>query len=282
MFSFLGKSKPKNLTPPTQRVSQLSGQGLSDPEIINTLRREGYSPKEVDMAMRTALKGAAGGTPLRLPPKEQFATGGMSQQPGPETPAVMQPGGPYQPPQQQAPRNQLPALEDMDDVEAPLPGELDFPALPGTLQQSPQHIEQRQSSRPPITEDNLDDIEPVPLQHRSRHANLKKESELAEMAEGVVEEKWDDFEDEVKNLRDDFTRLQEKVANLERAIENVKSGRGGESADITTRLDAYRESITEVNTRLEGMERAVKDSLTPMMQTMRSLSEAIKSMKDKK
>ncbi len=40
--------------------------------------------------------------------------------------------------------------------------------------------------------------------------------------------------------------------------------------------------MTEVIGRMESIERAMKDSLTPMMQTLRSLSDAIKMLKERK
>ncbi|HLD78548.1 MAG TPA: hypothetical protein VJB16_05975, partial [archaeon] len=46
---------------PTDRVMQLSQQGYSDPEIIRTLREEGFKPTEVDKALKQALKSTAFG-----------------------------------------------------------------------------------------------------------------------------------------------------------------------------------------------------------------------------
>jgi DNA repair exonuclease SbcCD ATPase subunit len=48
------KKQPK--TPPVERVKELSSHGFSEPEIIDVLRREGYSPQEIDIALTQALK----------------------------------------------------------------------------------------------------------------------------------------------------------------------------------------------------------------------------------
>ncbi|MCC5994212.1 MAG: hypothetical protein LM587_01305 [Candidatus Aenigmarchaeota archaeon] len=42
--------------PPVERVKELSSHGFSEPEIVDVLRREGYSPKEIDLALTQALK----------------------------------------------------------------------------------------------------------------------------------------------------------------------------------------------------------------------------------
>ena len=43
---------------PTERVRDLSSKGFSEPEIIDILRREGYSPEEIDKALGEAIKSA--------------------------------------------------------------------------------------------------------------------------------------------------------------------------------------------------------------------------------
>ena len=66
MPSLFGKKKGGKGAP-TERVKTLSTQGLSEPEIIATLRKEGYSPGDVDKAMRTALKEAVSPSPYEKP-----------------------------------------------------------------------------------------------------------------------------------------------------------------------------------------------------------------------
>lgn len=51
---------------------------------------------------------------------------------------------------------------------------------------------------------------------------------------------------------------------------------------IEDKIDTYKQSINEVSARMESIEKAMKDSLTPMMQSMRSLTETIRTVKGKK
>jgi DNA repair exonuclease SbcCD ATPase subunit len=48
--------KKQSKTPPVERVKELSSHGFSEPEIIDVLRREGYSPQEIDIALTQVLK----------------------------------------------------------------------------------------------------------------------------------------------------------------------------------------------------------------------------------
>lgn len=43
---------------PTEFVQRLAGQGMSEPEIINQLRAQGFSPSQIDAALSQALKTA--------------------------------------------------------------------------------------------------------------------------------------------------------------------------------------------------------------------------------
>jgi DNA-binding transcriptional MerR regulator len=48
--------KKQQRAPPIERVKELSSHGFSEPEIIDVLRKEGYSPQEIDLALTHALK----------------------------------------------------------------------------------------------------------------------------------------------------------------------------------------------------------------------------------
>ena len=58
-----GEERPK--AAPRERVMEMSSRGLSEPEIISGLRKEGYAPSEVDSAMKEALKSGAEGSGMR-------------------------------------------------------------------------------------------------------------------------------------------------------------------------------------------------------------------------
>lgn len=48
--------KKQSRAPPIDRVKELASHGFSEPEIIDILRKEGYSPNEIDLALSEALK----------------------------------------------------------------------------------------------------------------------------------------------------------------------------------------------------------------------------------
>jgi len=62
--------KKQQRAPPVERVKELSSHGFSEPEIIDVLRREGYTPQEIDLALTQALKEKLQ-SPIEQPQKEK-------------------------------------------------------------------------------------------------------------------------------------------------------------------------------------------------------------------
>jgi prefoldin subunit 5 len=292
LFSFGGKKKQVPVMPsPTDRVITLSSQGLSEPEIIQTLREEGYTPVQVDNAMTEALRGAAAGGPPAQPRPRQY--------PQREYP----PQGYGPPARRPAPRPLLEPQPDYDEFaneepEQPMPGyqpgrmppgqglspeppvdfeefkrtnkDLGFPEIPGREEELPE-----EEMEQPITR--------FPVRDRTR-GEMKQEKRrmIEELTEGVVEEKWSDFRKRVDDMNDRFQQLNERISTLEQKIGQAQGEKKSDLLEIEGKIDTYKQTMDEVESRMESVERAMKDSLTPMMQTLRSLSDTIKSLKERK
>lgn len=263
MFKLFGGKKDSEKAIPTERVITLSSQGFSEPEIINTLKKEGYNPQQVDKAMKDALKGAAGGIPRPAQPPQE-----------PQRPIEETAGIPEQVPRElELPRPEVPRPEPItpEPPRAGLPPEprpireegLEPPGMPG-LPEMPQE-------------------EPIPRLGRpsKMEAEDAKKRAIEELAETIIEEKWEEFKGEVSNLRLSIQDLEGRLNSLDQVIKQLQEQKGSEVEKIEKKVDSYRESISEISAKMESIENVVKDSLTPMMQTMRSLSDAVKSLKTK-
>jgi prefoldin subunit 5 len=251
-----GSAKP----PASQRVSTLSGQGYSDPDIIRTMRTEGYSPSEVDSAMKSALRGAAAGAPDKnfyspigrpepVKPEFQPLPGERSPEPRPE-PEPRPPAGPP------GPEEQYRGPQDLSLPSIPRPGE---PFQGG-------EDEPEEEFLPPVSR---------------RHDDVGVRNDIEEVTEGIIDEKWNMFTRELDEVTKRLESLDKKISNLEVEIAEFKGVKKTDVEAIRGSIDSYKESISEISERMEAIERAVKDSLTPMMHSMRSLSDAVKALKGK-
>lgn len=297
---FLGKKKKeKAKTPAIERVRELSQQGVSQPEIIKTMKKEGYEPMDVDMAMKSSLREAISpkaGPPKtkpqappsqKAPPSRTGAAPPEAQRPPParkpETPPRPPEGAPSKP--EASPKAGAPPKppETPKGALPPLPGEeekggMELPPLPG--------MEERKPPEPSWKEPGEGELEkempPLPKMKKRKPGGRAERGEVEEVAESIVEEHMHRVEDRVDKVNQRVDNLSRKVSQIEQAMSQVKGVKQGEIKDIKTSIASYNENIEEISSRMEAMERALKDSLTPMMKSLRSLSDTVKSVKEKK
>jgi len=281
--------------PATARVSALSAQGLSEPEIIRSLKSEGYSPMEVDGAMKQALRTAVGAErpvapqpqpiPRAAPPLPQMEPGPM-----PPTQAdrrrifaeeTLPP--PARPPQRALPTPPL-TIDEMQRMQKTgtgleLPDNLDEPdePLPGATPGGPGD----EFKIPGIGEGQMPLPGTPPRPRQPRPEGMIGRRDFEEVAEAIVEERADIFRREVDGVSDEIKRLDAKLHLLEERFHRIETSKRSEIDEIKGSITGYKESMGEVSARMESVERAMKDSMTPMMQTLRALSEAVKDLKKK-
>jgi len=273
---------------PVDRVKQLSSQGLSEPEIIRAMKNEGYSPIQVDNAMRNVIKGAVGGpSQPGLPepqggqdyPRAPAPSGPPREGPGPAGPSGLDDVG--EPPK--------PPFGDMAGAREPL----GMPSLPGERppESKPQEYKSEEpkfSTAPPALEFAGDipaeDDEIVPLKSLEKDRSGTREQRrrvIEELIESVVEEKWGQFRTEIGEMQTEFHKIEARLMEFEQTFAQIRGEKKSDIEEIETKLDSYKESINEVSERMESVEQAMKDSLTPMLQSLRSLSDTIKTLKSK-
>lgn len=302
-----GAPAPAGPRIPTEKVVSLSSQGLSEPEIIKTLREEGFSPLEVDRAMKDALRTGTGvqsppqarqgpmgppsppplpGTqpsaPLPAPPLQAAAPtpAPPPYPPLPGQPPGQQPGGlPPSFPQQQYQPSPWGAEDDLDDDMEDLPKEkrmgpgafmddLEAPLPPGPLGAAGEE-------RKP-----LPFAEPLPKGGDERVKELKdrRRREVEELTEEVSEEKLSEMMNRVNALEG---KIDEMASGVKSAADQVP-GPGmppQEIESIRKEIENQKQTIEDANARIDSLEEVVKGSLTPMVESIRKFSHAVKASK---
>ncbi|MFH1978603.1 MAG: hypothetical protein ABIJ92_04730 [Candidatus Aenigmatarchaeota archaeon] len=273
------------------RVMDLSSQGISEPEIIRTLREEGYSPEQVDSGMREALRFSVSSPEAPRPSRFDDRPPSFDRNPEPRDDfrRDFNRGFEEDPDMKQDP----PGIEYEKHVPdtlslPPLPGDeaddFDLPPPPGQRRRMSE--DQGMQERLPFR-DLEEDQEPDPI-HKLEHRKTRRQTErdrmqnLEELTESVVEEKWTDFKTENAEMRKELRHMATRLGILEKILDKIESDKKTEIEEIHDDIDTYKRSITEVGERMGSMEKALKDSMTPMMESLRSLAETIKAMKSEK
>jgi len=290
-----GMAAPAGPRIPTEKVVSLSSRGLSEPEIIKTLREEGFSPLDVDRAMKEALRT---GTGVQAPPGPQPAPAAPPLPPaaGPPGPAQSAPppypAGPPSPAAPPAP-GQPPSFSPFpQDQYAPTVWETEDEMmeedikLPKERKIGPEHFlsEMDETGPPPGPEGGREPLPftepPLPKGRDDRIRELKdrKRREVEELTEEVTEEKWSDMMSRIQNLED---RVGKMAADVKTAATQVP-GPGappGELDTIRNEIESQKHSVEDVNARIDSLEEVVKGSLTPMVESIRKFSHAVKGTK---
>lgn len=211
----IGKKKPEEVKKlgkgylPTERVKNLSDKGFSEPEIIDVLRKEGFSSEEIDRALTQALKIGVTGEEIseRLPTLQEL------QQP--------QPLGFSQPEQSMQPQ---------------------MPEQP---------------------------IEYYPTE----------EYGTEELIESVVHERMGEVDQRLAEFRAKYSALERRLSDLHHQLSIVSKGRSESEQTIIAKIDSFKDSLDDINGRLSGLEKAFKEALPALIESVRSLTELAQRIK---
>ena len=250
---------PERKIVPTDEVRALSSRGVAEPDIIRALRREGYSTNEIDQAMKDALRSRVSGDFYR--PINEYGEAPLG--PPPES----------MPSREEIPRNlgyPISAAEEEEDLEPP-------PYEP--------------PAGPPMREPEFPDMpsgdyfEPAPRRMPAPARGSQKggmdKREMEELAEVIVDEKLRDVRERFKAVEAQFQQVGRRLDSVSDEINRMRMDKSGEIKGIENKIDSYYKGMEGVNSRIESMERALRDSLSPMLESLRSLSDLVRSMKEK-
>lgn len=236
---------------PTDRTLELMGKGFSEVDTIDALRREGFSPMEIDSALEQSIKqGAVGPRPQRQmlrPPADQqqpFQRLGetyenFEQNPSPTFPPRKQEPAP-QPEKGGEPAFDLPTIEDFDSK-----SKVDALAVPETSLP-----EEYYQSYP--TEEYID---------------------------YVVQEHMGDLNRKLNEFSALYKELDSRVAELNERLKDTTRVKSDSQQQVISRIDSLNDSINEMNMRVGGVEKAFKDTLPALIESVRALSDIVQRMK---
>lgn len=194
---------------PIDRIKELSSRGFSEVEIIDILRKEGYSPEEIDAALTEALKLGVSGI---SPPKE----------------------GPVA----------LPKLEELEPKQT--------------------QVEIPETSLP---EEYSYYTSPYPSYPTEEYVDL------------LIRERTVELDEKIREFTIKYSELEKKLAEIKQQVEEMIKTRTTSEQLILSRLDDFKSVLSELETRISGVEKAFKDALPALIESVRALSDVVQKMK---
>jgi len=208
-MALFSKKKEKKLGRgfiPIDRVRELSSRGFTEPEMIDVLRNEGFSPEEIDRAFTQALRAG-----IANKPKET------------ET------------------KSELPTIEQL------IPEKKKEPELEVPESSVPQEYYEQYS-----TEDYVN---------------------------ALVEGRISEVDDKIKEISLKYQAIEKEINLMRNQLNELTKVRTGEQQQILSRIDDFSSSIEEVNMRMASLEKAFKETLPALIESVRALSDLVQRLK---
>jgi SOS response regulatory protein OraA/RecX len=239
------KEQVKKVYVPVDLVLSYSSQGLSENEIKSRLQAEGFSQDIIDKALRVALK-------------EKVTS---------ELPQVAQP-------QTEAPR--IPQPMPMDTHVMPReisrhPAPLGYPPERIVSPDEPKQLPAEEAAKPFTFE---------PTQIKAPESPIG-EITIEEIIEGVVDERWQDFEERLVDFEKRDMLLQAQIEDLRKRLKEIENKLLEKEKGLVVKLDEFGGSVENIEGRIGSIEKVFKDFLPELTQNIKNMSELVDKIKEK-
>jgi len=210
-LSLFGKKEPERMPSvgkgyvPIERIKDLASKGFSEPDMIDVLRKEGFSADEIDKALTEALKAGISGV---TPPAAQ---------PAPALPTL----------EQLQPQQQMPQIPET--------------SLPG------QYYQQQYAPE--------------------------------EYVEYLVKERTAEIDEKISEFMVRYEELEKRMAEVHEQINSMAKTRSSSEELILSKIESFKDVVSDVDTRLNSLEKAFKEMLPALIEAVRTLSDLVQRTK---
>jgi len=205
---------------PIEKIRAMSEKGFSEPEIIDVLRKEGYSSEEIDSGLTQALKLGVTG-------------------------------------QMEGSVSKLPTLQELQS----------------------QQIDQGFNEFAPQPQQSFQDIQ-IPEQSMSiQDTYYGSDYNPEELVESIIHERMGELDSKLSEFRSKYTELERKMANLHNQLTIISKSKSESEHLIISKLDSLSEIISEMNGRISSLEKAFREALPALIESVRSLTDLVGRIK---
>lgn len=102
---------------------------------------------------------------------------------------------------------------------------------------------------------------------------------LEELIEGVIEDKWHDFEDRFSKMETAFDQIKSEIKLFQNQVMQQKSDSPAKEMEV--RFNDLSQQLEDLDARVGGLEKAFKQFLPSLTRNIESLSHIIHEMKEK-
>lgn len=106
------------------------------------------------------------------------------------------------------------------------------------------------------------------------------EERLQEVAEAIIEEKWDEFASDIKKVIEWKDRSEDRIAKIEQQILDLRLGMDSLTKSIIGKISSYDQNIMDVGTEIKAMEKVFQKVLPTLTENVNKLDRMAKGYKE--
>jgi len=100
-----------------------------------------------------------------------------------------------------------------------------------------------------------------------------------ELVESVVQEQMGEVQQRFSELSTKQASLERSIANLHHQLSVMSQGKSQTEQSIIAKLDSLKDSLEDMNGRLSSLEKAFKDALPALIESVRSLTDLVQRVR---
>lgn len=97
--------------------------------------------------------------------------------------------------------------------------------------------------------------------------------------DAIVQARMGDVEDRINEFSLKSQQLEKEMQIIHDQLNDVLKARTSQQQQILERIDDFREAVTDVTVRIGSLEKAFKDTLPALIESVRALSDIVQMMK---
>ncbi|MBW2963650.1 hypothetical protein KY306_02660, partial [Candidatus Woesearchaeota archaeon] len=122
---------------------------------------------------------------------------------------------------------------------------------------------------------------PAPEPYGQYAAPEIDEEKISEIAEAIINEKWEEIIPEIKGIADWKEKIESQLQKITDDFKNLKEQFNELHKGILGKISEYDEHIRDVGSELKAVEKVFKDVIPSFTQNVSELSRITKTLKKK-
>jgi len=100
-----------------------------------------------------------------------------------------------------------------------------------------------------------------------------------ELIESIVQERMGEINQKFNEFMAKQANLERSISNLHHQLSILSKGKTQTEQSIISKIDSFKDTLTDINGRMSSLEKAFKDALPALIESVRSLTDLVQRFK---